>query len=76
MGHFFEKMKKHGNYIIYKDFKSGYISCQYGHLVVAARIQLIEMKVNISEPKRWKMTKVDHDHIIENCIPIIHLPEE
>ena len=72
MGHYFEKLKKHGNYIIYKYFKPMNISCQYSHLVVEARIQLIEIKVKSSEPKIWKMTKANHDRIMENCIHVTH----
>ena len=76
MGHFFEKLKKRRNYIIYKYFKPKYLSCQYSHLAVVAWIQLIEMKVKSGEPKRWKMKKADYDRIMENCIPITHCLEE
>ena len=65
MGHFFEKVKRQGDYIIYKDFMPEYISCQYSHLVVAARIHVIEIKVKRGEPKRWKMSVADHDRIME-----------
>ena len=68
-GTFFEKLKKRANYIIYRNFKPEHIYCQDRHLVVEDGIQLIEMKVNISEPKRWKMEKADHDHIMDNFIP-------
>ena len=76
MGHFFEKLKKHDNYIKYKYFKHEFISCQYSHLVVVAQIQLIEMKVRGSEPKTWKMVEADDNCIIENCITITHCLEE
>ena len=46
MGHFFEKVRRQGDYIIYRYFMPEYISCQYSHLVVAALIHLIEIKVN------------------------------
>ena len=49
-----------------------YISCQYSHLVVAARIDLIKIKVKRGEPKRWKMSVFDHDHIMDMCTPITH----
>ena len=52
MGHFFEKVRRQGDYIIYTYFMPEYISCQYSHLVVAAWIHLIEMKVKKGEPKR------------------------
>ena len=76
MGHFFEKVRRQGDYIIYRDFMPGYISCQYSHLVVASQIHLIEIKVKRGEPKRWKMSVADHDHIMETCIPITHWPDE
>jgi len=75
-GPLFERVKKQGAYIIYKDFMPEYISCQYSHLVVATRIHLTEIKVKQGEPKRWKMSEVDHDSIMETCIPITHWPDE
>ena len=45
MGHFFEKVRRQGDYIIYRDFMPEYISCRYSHLVVEAWIHLIEIKV-------------------------------
>ena len=76
MGHFFEKVKIQGDYIIYRDFMPEYISCQYSHLVVVARIHLIEIKVKRGESKRWKMSVADHDRIVETCIPITHWPDK
>ena len=67
MGHIFGELRRQGDYIIYRDFMPEYISCQYSHLVVAARIHLIEIKVKRGEPKRWKMFVADHDHIMETC---------
>ena len=55
MGHFFEKVRRQGDYIIYRDFMHAYISYQYSHLVVATQIHLIEIEVKRGEPKRWKM---------------------
>ena len=52
MGHIFEKVRRQGDYIIYRYFMPEYISCQYSHLVVATRIHLIEIKVKRGEPKR------------------------
>ena len=71
MGHFYEKEKKHGDYFIYRDFMPEYISCQYNHLVIETGISLIEIKVKEGEPRRWKMTDSNHEHILETCIPII-----
>ena len=76
MGHLFKKLRRQGDYIIYRDFMLEYISYQYSHLVVAAQIHLIEIKVKRDEPKRWKMLVVDHDRIMETCIPITHWPDE
>ena len=76
MGHFLKKVGRQGDYIIYRDFMPKYISCQYSHLVVASRIHLIEIKVKRGEPKRWKILVVDHDRIMEMCIPITHWPDE
>ena len=53
-----------------------YISYQYNHLVVASQRQLIEIKVNMGELKRWKMLVADHDCIMEMCIPITHWLDE
>jgi hypothetical protein len=64
MGHFFEKVKKQGDYIIYKDFMPDYISCQYIHLVIVVHIHLTEIKVKTGDPRIWKMIDVDHEHIM------------
>ena len=76
MDHFFEKVRRQGDYIMYRDFMPEYVSCQYNYLVVAARIHLIEIKVKRGEPKRWKMSVADHDRIMETCIPITHWLDE
>ena len=76
MGHFFEKVRRQGDYIIYRYFMPQYISCQYIHLVVETQIHLIEMKLKRGEPKRWKMSVADNDHIMEMCIPITHWQDE
>ena len=72
MSHVKKKMEKHGAYIIYRDFMHEYISCQYSHLVVTTWIHITKIKENRSEPKIWKMVEVDHDHIMETCIPMTH----
>ena len=76
MDHFFEKVRRQGYYIIYRDLMPEYISCQYSHLVVAAQIHLIEIKVNRGEPRRWNMAVADHDRIMETCIPITNWMDE
>ena len=77
MGCIFEKVPiRRSDYIIYRDFMPEYISCQYSHLVVAAQIHLIEMKVKRGEPKIWKMTIAEHDRIMETCLHITYWPNE
>ena len=56
MGNFFEKVKRQGDYIIYKYFMHDYISFQCNHLVIVSQIYLIEIKVKTSKLRRWKMT--------------------
>ena len=76
MGHFFEKVRRQGDYIVYRNLMPKYISFQYSHLVVEAQVHLIEIKVKRGEPERWKMSVDDHDCIMETCIPITHCPDE
>ena len=70
------KVKRQGDYIIYRDFMPEHISCQYSHLLVAARIHLIEIKVKRGELNRWKMSVANHDRIMETCITITHWQDE
>ena len=57
------------------------ISCQYSHLVCATHIKLIEVQSK-KKPKikKWKMSKSDHEWIIEDGIPLefffIKLPKK
>ena len=53
-----------------------YISCQYNHLVMSSQINFIERKTNKGEPRKWKMTESNHEHIMETIIPMIHWPDE
>ena len=76
MGQFFEKVRRQGDYIIYRDFMREYISCQYSHLVLVPQIHVIKIKVKKGEPKRWKMSVADHDRVMETCILITHWPDE
>ena len=76
MGHFFEKVKKHGGHIIYRYFMHEYISCQYNHLVVVAWISLTKIKAKAGETRRWKITESDHECIMETCTPNTHWPYE
>ena len=55
----------------FKDYQPHVICCQYSHLVCASRIKLIEVKWNKKlKARRWKMSKVDHERIIEDDIPL------
>ena len=74
--HIFKKVRRQGDYIIYRYSIHEYISCQYNHLVVASRIDLVKIKVKRGEPKRWKMSVADHDRIMETCIPITHWSDD
>ena len=57
--------KYYQTYVIQPDV----ICCQYSHLVCATRIKLIEVKSNKKLKARiWKMSKVDHERIIEDGI--------
>ena len=76
MGRFFEKVRRQCDYIMYINSMHEYISCQYSHLMVATRIHLIEIKVKSGEPRTWKMSVADHDHIMDTCIPITDWPNE
>ena len=47
-----------------------YISFQYNHLVLEPWISLTEIEVKAGEPRIWKMTKFDHECIMDTCIHI------
>ena len=70
-GIFFQETYQTERGVHFKYYQPNVISFQYSHLVCAARIKLIEVKSNKKlKARRWKMSKVDHERIIENDIPL------
>ena len=69
--YFFQETYQTESEVNFKDYQPDVICCQYSHLVCAARIKLIEVKSNKKlKARRWKMSKVDHERIIEDGIPL------
>ena len=70
-GYFFRQTNQSGDFFYFEDYEPDVISCQYSHLVCATQIKLIEVqskkKTNI---KKWKMSKFNHERIIEDGIPL------
>ena len=70
-GYFFRQTNQSGDFFYFDDYEHDVISCQCSHLVCAARIKLIEVQSKKkSKIKRWKMSKSDHERIIEDGIPL------
>ena len=70
-GYFFRQTNQSGDFFYFEDYEPGSIICQYCHLVCAARIKLIEVQSNKKmKIKKWKMSKSDHEQIIEDGIPL------
>ena len=70
-GYFFRQTHQSGDFVYFQDYELDSISCQYSHLVCAARIKLIEVQSKKkSKIKKWKMSKSDHERIIEDGIPL------
>ena len=70
-GYFFRQTHQSGDFVYFEDYEPDSISCQYSHLVCAARIKLIEVQSKKkSKIKKWKMSKSDHERIIEDGIPL------
>lgn len=76
MCHFFKKVEKKGDYIIYIDYIPEYISFQYNHLVITTWISLTKIKVKEGEQRIWKMIDSNHEHIMETCIPMTFCLDE
>ena len=69
--YFFQETHQTESDIHFKDYQPDVICCQYSHLVCVARIKLIEVKSNKKlKARRWKMSKFDHERIIEDNIPL------
>ena len=70
-GYFFRQTHQSGDFVYFEDYEHVSISCQYSHLVCAACIKLIEVQSKKkSKTKKWKMSKSDHERIIEDGIPL------
>ena len=70
-GYFFKQTRQSGDFVYFEDYDHDSISCQYSHLVCAARIKLIKVQSKKkSKIKKWKMSKSDHERIIEDGIPL------
>ena len=71
-GYFFQETYQTERDVHFKDYQPDVIWCQYSHLVCAAHIKLIEVNSNKKfKARRWKMSKVDHERIIEDNIPLL-----
>ena len=69
--YFFQETHQADTHVHFQDYQSDVASCQYSHLVCAARIKLIEVQSRKkTKVKKWKMSKVDHEQIIEDEIPL------
>ena len=70
-GYFFRQNNQSGDFFYFEDYELDVISCQYSHFVCAARIKLIEVQSKKkTKIKKWKMSKSDHERIIEDGIPL------
>ena len=70
-GYFFKQTRQSGDFFYFEDYEPNSISCQYSHLVCVACIKLIEVQSKKkSKIKKWKMSKSDHEQIIEDGIPL------
>ena len=70
-GYFSRQNNQSGDFFYFEDYEPDVIRCQYSHLVCAAHIKLIEVQSKIkSKIKKWKMSKSDHERIIEDGIPL------
>jgi hypothetical protein len=69
-GYFFQETHQTNTHVQFQDYHSDVTSCQYSHLVCATRIKLIEVQSRKKKVKKCKMSKVDHEQIIEDGIPL------
>ena len=69
--YFFRQTNQSGDFVYFEDYEPDVISCQYSHLVCATHINLIEVQSKKKMKfKKWKMSKYDHEQIIEGGIPL------
>ena len=70
-GYFFKQTNQSDEFVYFEEYEPDSISCQYSHLVCAAHIKFIEVQSKRkTEFKKWKMSKSDHERIIEDGIPL------
>jgi hypothetical protein len=70
-GYFFQETHQTDTHVHFQDYQSDVISCQYSHLVCATCIKLIEVQSRKkTKVRKWKMSKADHERIIEDGIPL------
>jgi len=70
-GYFFRQTNQIWDLFYFKYYEIDVISCQYSHLVCAMHINLIEVQLKKkTQIKKWKMSKTDHELIIEDGIPL------
>ena len=70
-GYFFRQTNQRGDFVYFEDYEPEVISCQYSHLVFVEHINLIEVQSKKKmKIKKWKMSKIDHERIIEDGIPL------
>jgi hypothetical protein len=70
-GYFFQETHQIDSHVHFHDYQSDVTSCQYSHLVCKMHINLIEVQSRKrSKVRKWKMSKVDHERIIEDGISL------
>ena len=69
--YFFQETHQIESDVHFKYYQPDVICYQYSHLVCATHIKFIEVKSNKKlKDGRWKMSKIDHERIIEDDIPL------
>ena len=69
--YFFRQTNQSGDFVYFEEYEPDVISFKYSHLVCATRINMIEVRSKKkSKIKKWKMSKSDHEWIIEDGIPL------
>ena len=70
-GYFFQETHQTESDIHIKSYQLDVICCQYSHLICTTHITLTKVKSNKNfKARRWRMSKGDHERIIEDGIPL------
>jgi hypothetical protein len=70
-GYFFQETHQTDTHVHFQDYQSNVTSCQYSHLVCVSAHKINRSSIKKKKKvKKWKMSKVDHERIIENGIPL------